>query len=114
MSRGSKGIPPTVNNFVAMLQSTLTQYDQKLSARERSPNIYRLGHLLGAAEQVVSDLAKAGLDGSEIMSDEIAEVMYKSLGRRFEPDFFPIKKVTKQIHEFLTKGKNPSLIRDAS
>jgi hypothetical protein len=110
MARASKGIPPTVNNFIAMMQSMLTQYDQKVSARERFPNIYRLGHLLEAGHKVEADLGDAGVRDDDVMNGEIAAAMYEALARRFEPGFPPIKKVVKQISEFLATGKNPSLI----
>lgn len=108
----ARGLPPTVNNFMAVLQSALTNYDRKLSARERSPNIYRLGHLLDASQQVEQDLASSGVRGDDTMNGELAALMYESLARRFEPGFPPIKRTVKQIAEFLSKGKNPSLLPD--
>jgi len=106
----SKGIPPTVSNFVAVLNSMLTQYDQKLSSRERSVNIYRLGHFLGASEKVASDLASAGAKGDDVMNTQIGEVMFASMDRHFDLGFPPVKKVVKQLAAFLTNGKNPSLV----
>lgn len=112
----SRGIPPTVKNFIAVMMSKLTQFDQKLAAKERFPNIYRLGHYLEAAHKIEADLMSNGLKGDEIMNAEIAAVMKASMKRRVifnssgVPDLPPMRNVLKQIDEFLTKGKNPSLI----
>lgn len=105
-----KGIPPTVSNFMAVLNSMLTQYDQKMSARERHVNIYRLGNFLEAASKVNEDLISAGAKDDEVMTPEIAEAMFASMDRRFDLNFPPVKKVVKQLAAFLTNGKNPSLI----
>lgn len=105
-----KGIPPTVSNFMAVLKSMLTQYDQKVSARERHVNIYRLGHLLEAASKVEGDLTSAGAKGGEAMTPGLAEVMFASMDRRFDLNFPPVKKTVKQLAAFLTNGKNPSLL----
>lgn len=104
------GIPPTVGNFVAVMQSLLTQYDAKVSSRERHVNIYRLGHLLEAGHKVTEDLDAAGVTDDMEMTTEIADIFDRSLSRRFEDDFPPVKKLIKQITEFLADGKNPTLI----
>lgn len=106
----TKGIPPTVNNFIAVLKSKLTQHDEKISRRERSPNIYRLGHFLEAAGKVEEDVLGAAKPG-DTMTREVAEVMVRSLSRHFTHDFSPAKAVVKQLNEHLDAGKNPSLVR---
>ncbi len=107
-----KGIPPTVCNFLHVLSSKLTQYDQKLAASETRrggrENIYRLGHYLEAAEKVERDV---GLPDCHVtLSPAIASTLKESLNRRFNPGFPPAKNVEKQIDAFLTSGKQPSLL----
>lgn len=113
----AKGIPPLVRNFVAVMISKLTRYDQRLAAKERYPNIYRIGHYLGAAHKVEADLGDHGFKGDEIVTAENASLLKKIFRSRFtthpitgESDFPPIKAVIKQIDDYVTKGKNPSLI----
>lgn len=119
----SKGIPPTVKNFIAVLISKLTQFDQKISMKERNPNIYRIGHFLEAAHKVEEDLKAVGLHGGETMTIEIADALKKILRKRFilrqdrttfektdKFDLPPINTLVKQVDAYLTKGKNPSLI----
>jgi len=111
-----KGIPPTVGNFIAVLTSELTQYDQKVSARERHVNIYRLGHLLEAAHGVEEKvLSRAAVDDE--MTPEIAEVMVDAMMDHFTVswkadnfDLAPCRNVIKKLGAFLDTGKNPSLI----
>jgi hypothetical protein len=113
----SSGISPTVNNFVAVMQSLLTQYDQKLSAKERNPNIYRLAHLIGAGQRVEAELADAGVSGKDTMNPDVAMKFMSALAGVFivkldgQFDLPPVRKLVKQIEEFLETGKNPSLIR---
>lgn len=113
---GSKGIPPTVKNFIAVLISKFTQFDQKISAKERNPNIYRIGHFLEAAHKVEEDLKALGLHGGETMTAEIADGLKKILRKRFivrqdtKFDLPPVNSLVKQVDAYLTKGKNPSLI----
>lgn len=119
----AKGIPPTVKNFVAVLISKFTQFDQKISAKERNPNIYRIGLFLEAAHKVEEDLKALGLHGGETMNPEIADALKKILRKRFivrrdrttfeytdKFDLPPVNTLVKQVDAYLTKGKNPSLV----
>jgi len=111
-----RGIPPTVCNFQTLLTSKLTQHDVRESRREMkrgSPNIYRLGHLLKAAQEVESDVARVVPNCNVVMTPEIAAAMRAALRRRFNPGFRPVENVEKQINAFLTTGQEPSLLRGA-
>lgn len=110
MAKSKSGIPPTVGNFVAVMNSLLTQFDAKLASRERHVNIYRLGHYLEAANRVTEKLDAAGVREDEVMTPEIADVFSDALSGSFEGDFPPTKKLVKQISDYLSLGKNPSLI----
>lgn len=94
---------PTVRNFVASLKSFLTQYDVQLSKRGRMPNIHRLGHFLGAADEVEKDVEER-LDSSD--PADLAELSH-SIMQHFE-DFPPRRKILKQIEEYLATGRPPS------
>ena len=66
------------------LTSLLTQWDVKLSAKERIPNIYRLGHLLAAAANIAKDM-----DFENLSAETAAR-------RWLLPDFPPVVKWLKQ------------------
>lgn len=111
-----KGIPPTVGNFIAVLTSELTQYDQKVSARERHVNIYRLGHLLEAAHGVEKEILRRA-KADDTMTPQIAELMVDSMAEHFTVspkadnfDLAPCRNVLKKLAAFLDSGKNPSLV----
>jgi hypothetical protein len=93
----------TVRAFLILLTSKLTQYDMRLSAKDG--NIYRLGHLLNAANKVHNDV-KSYLerDDAEAMS-----ALKASLGDRFLDGFSPVKAVIKAINAWLTDKKFPKL-----
>jgi hypothetical protein len=101
----------TVEVFLAVLDSKLTQYDMSESRKEmkrRIPtNIYRLGHLLGASSKVRDDMKKANVLKED--SPEALEKLKKSLGARFIPGFRPVKTVLKRIDAYIKTGKFPSL-----
>jgi len=111
----TRGIPPTVGNFLAVLTSQLTQYDQKTSLRERHVNIYRLGHLLRAAQRVEDEMLRKA-DKQAPMTLELADEMITtmsgafSVGRDGQFDLAPCRNVVKQLRAFVEKGKNPSLV----
>lgn len=105
----SKGIPPTVANFLLVLDSKLTQYDQRMSKKERHPNIYRLGHYLKASGNVKEAVLSIAT-GNELMSPGVAHEMVASMSHEFTPDFPPAKNVVKQLNAYLESGKQPSLI----
>lgn len=90
-----------VGSYLAMLTSNLTQYDQKLSARERTPNIYRLSHYLGAVGEI-----RAAVSGMEHdTSPEAHEKLLEAIRQRFGMDtpsgkvnyMPPVSKVVKAI-----------------
>ena len=70
------------------------------TSRGGSGNIYRLGHLFKAAENVRKDL-KGKLGRGRVAKARLA----KALVTHFEPDFPPVKKVLKQIREGTCKIK---------
>ncbi len=93
----------TVKVFQMILVSKLTQYDQRLEVKQ--PNIYRLGHLLKAANEVEDDLR-----GFEDRDDNDAmALLKKSLQKRFTPHFPPVDAVLKQIDAWVTSKKFPKL-----
>ena len=86
----------TVVKYLAVLSHELTVYDRAQSRRESKRgivNIYRLGLLLGAANEV-SDAVKSVKDSS---STEALVTLRLALHKHFEHDFPPVKKVLKQI-----------------
>jgi len=99
--------------FLEVLKSKLTQHDKRVSeaeAKKGRSNIYRLGLLLEAAHKVDGDVHSV-MDQD---TPEALEVLKKSLDRRFEATFPPVKATLKQIDEFLKSGKKPSLIKSAA
>lgn len=110
-SRLAEALPSaTVEMFQMVMVSYLTQYDQKETAREMKRggrgNIYRLGHLLAAAEKVESDTKRYKKQDSK----EALGAFVASVGKRFHADYPPIKKTLKAVDVYLTKGKKPTLV----
>lgn len=95
----------TVSAFLAVAGSKLTQYDQKLSRTQ--PDIYRLGHFLGALKRVRQEM-------SSLLEDDSPEALIK-LKRAITSQFFenlaPIRATLKQINQYLETGKMPSPVR---
>ncbi len=94
--------PCTVEKYLAVLSSKLTQYDVRESGRETKrggrPNIYRLGHLLDAAHQVREDVGShRGATPEEL------ERFRQSMMRRFDPAFPPVRKVLRQMDKGICK-----------
>jgi hypothetical protein len=94
----------TVSAFLMVASSKLTQYDQRLEAKQ--PNRYRLGHLLGALDKVRQDLKDVANEDSP---DALGRLR-ASLLQHFHP-IPPINATIKQIDEFLGTGKMPRLVR---
>lgn len=92
-----------VKTFLTILRSYLTQFDQKLEKKQ--PNIYRLGHYLGAADKVESAV-KSHLNDD---SGEAMEALSSALKKNFESDFPPLKKVLKLVDEWQHDKKLPKL-----
>lgn len=104
----------TVRAFLAVLDSKITQWDQKETARVRkrggSPNIYALGLLLGAAGKV-KDAFRSKLESSD---PKDLESLKAAINRAFNPGFPPAKNTIKQIQAYLDTGKMPSLVRKSA
>jgi len=103
----------TVEAFLAVASSKLTQYDAKLQAKQ--PNMYRLGHYLEALNKVRADVR------SFLKRDdpEALDALRKALLTRFtssggKASLPPINAVLRQISDYLDSGKMPSLTRRAS
>lgn len=107
-ARMKSGTPGTVGNFLLVLSSKLTQYDQRETTKELKrgrSNIYRLGHLLGALHKVEGDVQ--GLEGRS--DAEALDALKASMNTRFTEGFAPVRQVERQIDRWLEKGKPPSL-----
>lgn len=94
----------TVRAFLEVASSKLTQYDQKIQARQ--PNPYRLGHYFKALSIVRDDV-------HDVLDDAGPEALGRlraSFERRFI-DLPPITATIKQIDQYLASGKMPSLVR---
>lgn len=107
----AKGIPPTVGNFILVLKSKLTQYDQ----RAKGGSMYRLGHFLEAASKV-EDKVLRHANSTDEMTLPIAKAMVDAMAESFsvnlrdEFDLPPCRTVVKQINAFIQSGKLPSLV----
>ena len=101
----------TVRSFMLVLTGKLTKYDVQVSRREMKrgiANIYRLGHLLEAAEKVEADM-KRYMDRDD---PKAMNALRKSLAKRFTEGFPPIKAVLKTIDAWETGGKIPKYGRN--
>jgi hypothetical protein len=100
----------TVEMFLLTLGSKLTQQDAKEMKQEQarggSGNIYRLGLLLEAQERV----EKAVTQYLKRDDPEAMEALKAALQKNFTSNFPPLKNILKQIDNWLTKKKKPSLI----
>lgn len=96
----------TVEDFLQVLISRLTRYDQRISRREKSPNIYRMGLWLEAEERVRDDV-KAYMDRDD---PEALKVLRRALAGEFNVgDMPPVKQVLKQMDSWEQKGRTPKL-----
>jgi hypothetical protein len=109
--RVKKGIGEgTVQKFLLVLSSKLTQYDQREEKRDLKRggrvNIYRLGHLLGALERTRERVKEV-----ENRSDDYAlDLLRRAMNTEFTPGFQPVLNVEKQIAAWLATKKEPTLI----
>jgi hypothetical protein len=103
----------TVRDFNNILAHRLTRYDRLAAAREQKRglrvNIYRMGHLLGAAQKAVDLVPKALLDSDGV---EALEAYRKGLKRafRFEAgkfEFAPVTQVSRMMDKWIASGKLP-------
>jgi len=108
--------PGSVQAFLMVLASKLTQYDQREMKREMKRggrgNIYRLGHLLGASQKVEDDMKAKGLMRQG--TPEALSALKTSMNYYFSPGVSPVVNVEKQIDLFLKTGKEPSLVGGGS
>lgn len=99
-------LAPTAKNYLLILTSKLTDYDQREMARERRRgglgNHNRLGLLFEAANRVRDDLSGIGDDDG---SPEAIDRLRQALRRRFDPDFPPVKALVKLIDSQPTQLK---------
>ncbi len=87
---------PIVKNYLLILGSKLVDQDRKEATREAKRghvNIYRLGLLLEAANKVAADVRGHEEEGGP----EAIAALKRSLSRRFDPIFPPIKTLLKLI-----------------
>lgn len=99
----------TVEVFLTVLSSYLTQYDQQVSKREMKRgrvNIHRLPLLLQAADRVKSAV-RPHLKKSD---KESLGALKLALGKFFDVSLPPVKKLIKAIDAFVDRGKKPSLV----
>jgi len=99
----------TVYAWLAVLKSKLTQYDRKESMRELRrghENIYRLGHLLGAAQSVEKAVGPyLNRDDAEALA-----AFEGAMDFAFTPNFPPVNNVKRQLAKYRASGKLPSLV----
>ena len=81
------------------LVGKLTQYDMK----QRDRNIYRLGHLLGAAQKVEDETRAISKQSSE----EAIETFRKAMNKHLISTFAPVRAVNKAIDRYYKTGKRP-------
>jgi len=92
----------TVAAFLTVLTGALTRYDEKLQKKE--PNLYRLGHLLKAKQEVEEKVKKYLNDDSP----EAMEALKNALHEHFHVDSLPpTRNLMKQIDAWLTEKKLP-------
>jgi hypothetical protein len=103
-----------VQDFAFILTGLLTQYDQKESLREMKrggrSNIYRLGHLLEAAQKAEDDAKVAGI--WERDDREALERYLEILRKRFIYQYgkwalSPLAQLEKRVRAWLDEGKLP-------
>ena len=95
----------TVQVFLEVLRSKLTQYDVRASSK-RGYNPYALAQYFAAKQRVEKAMAK------DIASDspDVLMKMKKVIEKEFIVDAFPpAKNVIKQIDAYLASGKIPRL-----
>jgi hypothetical protein len=100
------GVPATVKGFLLILQGLLIQWDQQQEAaarkKNRQHNIYGLGHLLKALEDIEGDMG-ASKDSSDPAD---LEKLKAAINRRLHAAPY-VTKVFKAIDEFVRTGKAP-------
>lgn len=102
-------VPGTVEGFLFALAGWITQYDQKLSARQ--PSNYRLGIFLGAVQNTRKTLAKDMK--SDVRNPGVADRLKKALAKEFTYsgsgfDLPPVNKLVKAIDTYVAGGSAPN------
>ncbi len=83
--------PPTVDRMLHALSHELTEYDRRENVKY--PNIYRLGHLLGASNKVSDDVRGLGSRSDR----EALNKLRVSLAHHFTLPFPPVNKVLRYM-----------------
>lgn len=94
----------TVDTFLTVLKSKLTQYDKSASSR-RGYNPHAMALYLEAAQDVESDVAHVKYKDD---ADSI-KLFIRSVMKHFDPVFPPIKNVLSQAQAFVSSGTLPRL-----
>jgi hypothetical protein len=98
-----------VKVWLTVLTSKLTQYDQRVSgmeAKRGNVNIYRLGHLFGAAQEV----EKATKSFADRDDPEALKKLKDQLDKSFIPGALsPVEYVKKAIDKYLADGTLPKI-----
>lgn len=95
----------TVQSFLTVLSSLLTQFDSKQSGK-RGYNPHALGIYMGALGDLRHDVSSvAHLDTPEAMAK-----LKKAAGRKFSENFPPLVKLMKKIDAWLAHQEKPSII----
>lgn len=104
-----KGGAVTVGLFAGpVLSSALTQYDQRQS-KSKYHNPYALAQYFAAANSLKDELKAKKLD--DLSTPEAFASLKGMLGYYFAETFSPIKKVIKQIDQYLDTGKEPNIAK---
>lgn len=99
----------TVETFLMVLRSKLTQYDKRLGSGESKrggmPNIYRLGHYLKAAQDVEDAVSSIKTKDDP----ESLQSLKRAITQSFGASMSPVKATLKQIDDYIASGKKPTL-----
>jgi hypothetical protein len=102
----------TVGVFLTILSSLLTQYDHRVSKKERMPNVNRLPLLLKSVQKLQDRFAdkkeSAAKEDLEALMDAFKTVFVFERGKFA---LSPVENVSKQIRAFLDSGKLPKLTK---
>jgi len=99
----------TVETFLMVLRSKLTQYDKRLGSGESKrggmPNIYRIGHYLKAAQDVEDAVSSIKTKDDP----ESLQSLKRAIAQSFGATMPPAKATLKQIDDYIASGKKPTL-----
>lgn len=104
-----------VKDFSLILTGLLTQYDQKESLREMKrggrSNIYRLGHLLKAAQEAEDVAKRVGIwerDDGQAIADYRYILSKHFIFERGAWALSPLRQLDKQMGAWVASGKLPT------